>query len=96
MKRYVDPKVGQTKSGIASNAKAIALSHQYEAAIGKKSATIIPNTAVNAKPTNGCRGVFIARGELVRYTIRRLTGEVPVLPGVRLTSPQLEMTSPKP
>ena len=59
MKRYVDPQVGQTKSGIASNAKTFALSHQYEAAIGKKSATMIPSTAINAKPTNGCRGKFI-------------------------------------
>ena len=65
MKRYVDPKVGQTKSGIASNANTIATVHQCETAIGKKSATVIPSTATNASPTNGCRGVFIATKEPV-------------------------------
>jgi len=76
--RYVDVKFGQEKSGIAGSANAIAANHQRDAAIGKKSATTIPNAAINARPTNGCRGIFIATRELVGYVIRRLLHEVPV------------------
>src|SRR5205814_5624846 len=74
--RYVEPTFDQKNSGSAPSANTTAVSNQRDAAIGKKSATTIPSAAINARPTNACRGVLIATRELVDYVIRRLTGDV--------------------